>query len=296
MKGLRNILLICLLFVIAEQSCFAQKSKIEKAIELYSAKKLDSAKVLIDEAIQNPETNKDYQAWMVRGFVYKELYKTNEAKNPASSLRDSAAVSLIQSLQLDSGSKNPQKDNVTQSLKYISSTYYNDISKTLDTMGYKQSMINSDKHKAIKKLIDPAFDEKKYNYDIYSTIGSIFEKGYEQKASKSLLDLAKTYLLKAYEVNNNTDFINKNLGVLYYNQAVDIIKKMDYDVPLDQLPIYQEQSVKLGQQALPYLQRANQINPSDKAVIEGLAGIYYLLNDTEKYNEYKKKFEEMNKQ
>lgn len=280
----------------AWQTNIAQTSKVEKAIELYSAKKLDSARVLINDAVQNPETNKDYQAWMVRGFVYKELYKTNEAKKPASPLRDSAAVSLVQSLQLDTKGKNTQKDNVTQSLKYISSTYYNDISKTLDTVGYKQSMINSDKHKAIKKLIDPAFDEKKYDYDLYSTIGSIFEKEYEQKTAKSLLDLAKTYLLKAYEINNNTDFINKNLGVLYYNQAVDIIKKMDYDIPLDQLPVYQAQSVKLGQQALPYLQKANQLNPSDKFVIEGLAGIYYLLNDTEKYNEYKKKFEEMNKQ
>lgn len=284
-----------MLLLLATQISFAQMNKVEKALELYAAKKLDSAKVLINEAIQTPESAKDYQAWMVRGFVYKELYKGNEMSNVASPFRDSSAVSLIQSLQLDLESKNPQKANVTQSLKFIASTYHNDINKTLDTLAYKQAIINSDKHKAIMKLIDPAFDEKKYNYDVYSTIGSMFEKGYEQKASKNLLDMAKTYLLKAYEINNNTDFINKNLGVLYYNQAVDIIKKMDYDVPLDQLPVYQDQSVKLGQQSLPYLLKANQINPSDKAVVEGLAGIYYLLNDTEKYNEYKKKFEELNK-
>jgi len=290
MKGLKNIS-FCLLLLLATLNGFAQMSKVEKAMELYGAKKLDSAKVVIDETIQNPESNKDYQAWMVRGFVYKELYKINETKNPASPLRDSAAVSLVQSLQLDVDSKNPQKDKVIQSLKYIASTYHNDINRTLDTVGYKQALINADKHKVIMKLIDPAFDERKYSYDVYSTIGSMFEKGYEQKTSKSLLDMAKTYLLKAYELNSNTDFINKNLGVLYYNQAVDIIKKMDYDVPLDQLPVYQDQSIKLGQQSLPYLLKANQINPNDKSVIEGLAGIYYLLNDTEKYNEYKKKLE-----
>jgi tetratricopeptide (TPR) repeat protein len=290
MKGLKHISFY-LLLLLASSNGFAQANKVEKALELYSAKKLDSAKVVIDEAIQNPESNNDYQAWMVRGFVYKELYKTNETKNPASPLRDSAAVSLVQSFELDIDSKNPQKDKVIQSLKYLASTYHNDINKTLDTIGYKQSLINADKHMVIMKKIDPAFDEKKYNYDVYSTIGSMFEKGYEQKTSKGLLDMAKTYLLKAYEINNNTDFINKNLGVLYYNQAVDIIKKMDYDVPLDQLPVYQDQSIKLGQQSLPYLLKANQINPNDKSVIEGLAGIYYLLNDTEKYNEYKKKLE-----
>ena len=270
-------------------------TKVEKALELYAAKKLDSAKVLINQAIHNPETSKDFQAWMVRGFVYKELYKSSESKNPASALRDSSSVSLVEALQLDVSNKNTQKLNVIQSLKYVASTYHNDINKTLDTIGYKQSLINAEKYKAIMKLIDPAFDEKKYNYEVYSTIGAMFEKGYELKSSKNLLDLAKSYLLKAYEINSNTDFINKNIGVLYYNQAVDIIKKMDYDVPLEQLPVYQDQSVKLGLQSLPYLLKANKINPNDISVVEGLAGIYYLLNDSEKYNEYKKKFEEMNK-
>ena len=295
MKGLKNISLICLLLLAAMQNGIAQAGKVEKALELFSAKKLDSAKVFINEAVANPETAKDYQAWMVRGFIYKDLYKANEINNIRSPYRDSSTVSFIQSLQLDVENKNQQKEVVIKSLNYLASLYHNDINKTLDTIQYQQSLINSDKHKAIKKVIDPTFNEKKYNYDVYSVIGSMFEKGYEQTMSKNLLDLAKTYLLKAYEINPNTDFINKNLGVLYYNQAVDIIKKMDYDVPLDQLPVYQDQSVKMGQQALPYLLRAHQINPTDKSAIEGLAGIYYLLNNTEKYNEYKKKLEEMNK-
>ncbi len=295
MKGLKNISIICLLLLVAIQNGMAQANRVEKALELFSAKKLDSAKVIIDQAIQNPESVKDYQAWMVRGFIYKDLYKANEINNILSPYRDSATVSFIQSLQLDVENKNTQKEVVVKSLNYLASLYHNDINKTLDTLYYQQSLTNSDKHKAIKKVIDPTFNERKYNYDVYSVIGSMFEKGYEHSMSKNLLDLAKTYLLKAYEINSNTDFINKNLGVLYYNQAVDIIKKMDYDVPLDQLPVYQDQSVKMGQQALPYLLKAHQINPVDKSVIEGLAGIYYLLNNTEKYNEYKKKFEEMNK-
>jgi tetratricopeptide (TPR) repeat protein len=296
MKGLKNIWLICMLPIVVTQTAIAQTNNVNKAIELYSAKKLDSAKTVINEAVQNPESAKDYNAWMMRGVIYKDLYKTNEMSNVTSPYRDSATVSFIQSLQLDAENKNPQKELVLKSLNYLASLYHNDINKTLDTVNYQQSLINSDKHKAIKKVIDPTFNEQKYNYEVYSTVGSMFEKGFEKSMSKNLLDLAKTYLMKAYEINSNTDFINKNIGVLYYNQAVDIIKKMDYDVPLDQLPVYQDQSVKMGQQALPYLIKANQINPSDKSVVEGLAGIYYLLNDSEKYNEYKKKFEEMNKQ
>ena len=281
-----------MLLLLATSNGFAQAYKVAKALELFQAKKLDSAKVLIDEAIQNPESFKDFQAWMVRGFIYKDLYKANESKSPASSLRDSSAVSLVQALQLDPNGTNPSKSNVLQGLKYIAASYHNDINRTLDTVGYKQSLINADKHKVIMKLIDLAFNEKKYNYEVYSTIGSMFEKWYEKTSSKNILDMAKTYLLKAFEIIDSTAFINKNLGVLYYNQAVDIIKKMGYDVPLDQLPVYQDKSIKLGQQALPYLLKAHQIDAKDCSVIEGLMGIYYLLNDTEKYNEYKRKFEE----
>ncbi len=294
MKKGKHIILFFLL-LLAGKNTFAQFALVEKAMSLYSDKKLDSALIIINKTIKSSETSKNYQAWMMRGFIYKEFYKTTQTTNITSAYRDSAAVSLIECLQLDIQNKNSQKNNVLQSLKYLASTYHNDINKSLDTNGYKQALINSDKHRAIMKLIDPAFNENKYNYDVYSTVGSMFEKWYETTTSKTLLDLAKNYLLKAYAINNNTDFINKNLGVLYYNQAVDIIKKMDYDVPLDQLPIYQDNSVKLGKQALPYLLKASQINPTDKAVVEGLAGIYYLLNETDKYNEYKKRFEDMTK-
>jgi len=296
MRGLKNIGLICVLLIVATQTTIAQANMVNKAVELYTAKKLDSALVLINEATQSPESAKDYNAWMMRGVIYKDLYKTSQMNNVASSYRDSATVSLIQSLQLDTANKNAQKDFVLKSLTYLANLYHNDIIKTLDTVNYQASLVNFDKHKAIKKIIDPTFNEQKYNYDVYSSVGSMFEKGFEKTMSQNLLDYANYYLLKAYEINSNTDFINKNIGVLYYNQAVDIIKKMDYDVPLDKLPIYQDQSVAMGKKALPYLIKANEINPSDKAVVEGLAGIYYLLNDSEKYNEYKKKFEEMNKQ
>lgn len=296
MKGQYCIKLVLLLLLTGAGKAVAQSDKVEKALSFYSAKNLDSAKIVIDQAVKDPATMKDHQAWMVRGFVYKELYKTNEAKNPSSLLRDTAVASLKNSLLLDAENKNPQRDKVIQSLKYVAATYHNDINKTLDTLNYNISLLNAEKHAAIMKSIDPAFDEKKYMFEVYSTAGSMFEKNFERGASKTSLDLAKTYLMKAYDMNGNSEFVNKNLGVLYYNQAVDVIKKMDYDVPLDQLPVYQDQSVKLGQQALPYMLKAHELNPKDKSVVEGLAGIYYLLNETEKHNEYKKKLEELNRQ
>jgi hypothetical protein len=68
---------------------------------------------------------------------------------------------------------------------------------------------------------------------------------------------------------------------------------MDVDVSLEELPVYQDRSVKLGRQALPYLLKAHGIKPDDAVVIEALMGVYYLLNEMDQYNSYKKKSEEL---
>jgi hypothetical protein len=293
MRAIKHITLFCLLLLAAVPG-HAQFRNYDKAYKLYTERKqVDSARIYIDSAVANPETNKDFIVWMIRGFIYKELHKTKEMHNPASPLRETSVASYKMALKLDSTGANVQQiESIKKSLNYVASTYHNDIGKTLDTLNYQQSLKNAEKYKELKKFLkDPAFDEKTYDYDIYLILGSMFEKDYENNDSKNLLDLAKVYLFKAYEIKNNTFSVNKNIGFLYYNQSVSIIKKMDYDIPLDQLPVYQDQSVKLGQQALSYCLKAHQLNPEDRAVIEALAGIYYLLNDNEKHNEYKKKLE-----
>ena len=295
MRAIKHITLFCLLLLAAMPS-FAQYKNLEKALDYYRAKKLDSARVFIDSAATNPQTSRDYKTWMIRGYVYKDLYKTKETYNTSSPSREIAVQSLKMAITLDTANQNEQKAGVLQSIKYQASTYHNDIAKTLDTTNYEQSLKNANKYKELTKYLDPTFDEKAYDYEIYLILGSMFEKEYEKTDSKNLLDLAKVYLFKAHEIKANTLSINKNIGLLYYNQAVSIIKKMDYDIPLDQLPIYQEQSIKLGQQALSYCLKAHDIEPKDRAVVEALAGIYYLLNDNDKHNEFKKKLEELNKQ
>ncbi|MGZ3864247.1 MAG: hypothetical protein ACXVPN_13695 [Bacteroidia bacterium] len=288
MRAIKHILLFCSL-LLATMPGHAQYRNFEKAYKLFQEKKLDSARIFIDSAAVNTQTEKDIQVWLVRGFIYKELYKQKESNNVNSPLREVAVQSFKVFMKLDSGGTNNQREIVVKSLKYQAATYHNDIAKTLDTVNYQQSLKNAEKHKELMKYLDPTFDEKSYDYDIFLILGSMFEKDYESTDSKNLLDLAKVYLFKAYEIKNNTFSVNKNIGFLYYNQAVSIIKKMDYDIPLDQLPVYQDQSVKLGQQALSYCLKAHELNPEDRAVTEALAGIYYLLNDNEKHNEFKKK-------
>lgn len=295
MRALRNISVLIVLLMAAGKS-YAQVGKFDKALELYQAKKLDSARICIDSAALHPQTRNDYRTWMVRGFIYKDLYRSKESTNTGSTLRDEAIESLKRSLKLDSTNQNPQKDIVIKGFKFVAASYHNDINKTLDTLHYEVSLTNASKFVAATKFIDASFNEKAYNFEVFLTVGSMFEKEYEHSPGKNNLDLAKVYLFKAHDLDSSSFLVNKNLGLLYYNQAVEIINKMDADISLEELPIYQDRSVKLGKQALSYCLKAHTLKPEDKVVVEALAGIYYLLNETEKHNEYKKKLEALNRQ
>lgn len=294
MRAVKHILLVVLLLAAGEG--FAQFAKLERALDLYRAKQLDSAAMYIDSAAVHPETRGNFQVWMVRGFIYKDLYKIKEGDKTMSAFRDTSVASFRKSLALDTASSNQQKDGVLKSLKFLASTYHNDINKTLDTLTYQQALTNAARFVEITKFLDPSFNERTYNYEVYLTIGSMFEKSYELSSSKNTLDLAKVYLFKAHDVDSSSFLVNKNLGLLYYNQAVEIINKMDVDISLEELPLYQDRSVMLGKQALSYCLKAHALKPEDKVVVEALAGIYYLLNETEKHNEFKKKLEILNKQ
>lgn len=293
MRAIKHIALFCLL-LLAVSPGFAQYRNTDKALDYYKEKKLDSARIFIDSAVIHPQTKNSYETWMIHAFIYKDLYKVKESNNVESPLREIAVQSMKKALALDSANKNPQKEGILKSIKYQASMYHNDVIKTIDTLRYQKSLMNADKYVELMKYLDPGFHDKSYYYEVYLSIGSMFENAYEKGESKNSFDFAKVYLFKAYEINKNAFSVNKNIGFLYYNQAVNIIKRMDYDIPLDQLPIYQDQSVKLALQALSYCLKAHEIEPKDRAVLEALAGIYYLLNENEKHNEFKKKIQDLN--
>jgi hypothetical protein len=268
---------------------FAQ-SKVQRAYELVQQGKLDSAKMVIDDAMLEPENSSDYQAWYVMGFIYKELYKQRETTNVKSSARDIAVEALKKAVDLDV--KKEQTANMMQNLKYLGSKYNNDAIRTMDTVNYTLSAELFDKYAKTYKVCDPGFNETAKRLEYYLAISYKFQGYFEETGSLNILKLTEKFLGKALEIDPNSATANKNFALLYYNMGVTIIKKMDYDVDLEQLYVLQDQATKLFRQAEPYMLKAHNISQKDKTILEGLQGIYYQLNDTEKSNMYKKKFEE----
>ncbi len=285
---------ILILLLIAGVSAMGQMSSYENAVRFQRDKNTDSARIFIDSAALNTETKNLSEVWFLRGYVYKDLSKQKESANPASPFREIAADSYIRAWKLDSLGNSQQHSNLVQSIKYLASQFHNDITKTIDTVNHLQSLKNADRYVQLMKLIEPGFSEKDNYSRIFLSMGSSFEEAYLQKNAKGYFDLAKVYLFKAYDLNPNSFSANKNIGLLYYNNAVRVIEEMDATgTSLERLDVLQNTSISLAKQALPYLLKSFELDPFDKESVEGITGCYYLLNEIEQYNVYKKKLDEL---
>ena len=79
------------------------------------------------------------------------------------------------------------------------------------------------------------------------------------------------------------------MGILYYNQAVRLIKGADYDLDLTSMDGIQDDQVKLFKQSLPLMKKVHELDPQKEEAIQALSGIYFGLNDYES----SKRFQEM---
>ena len=285
---------ILVLLMLLSTVSFAQLTKVQQAYDCVQQGKLDSAQIYIEEGIKDNEAIADFQSWYIRGFIYKEIYKQKESNDVKSNAREIAVESLKKAAELDKDKQ--QIVSINKNLKFLGSKYYNDAKKTIDSVNFATSIACFQNYLSIYKLVEPGFDENAKSVEYFLSLSYYFQEIFEQNGSKTALEHTKEYLNKSLQINPNSAKANKNTAVLFYNMGVNIIKKMDYDIDLEQLYVLQEDASKLFKQAEPFMSKAHQLSPKDKTIVEGMQGIYYQLNDTEKSNEFKKKLEELNAQ
>jgi tetratricopeptide (TPR) repeat protein len=275
----------------------AQQSKVALAYEYLQKNKYDSAKVTIDAAVLHPDTKNDGQAWYLRGFVYKSIYNINEKSMRQSPSRIVALESFKYSLDIDTSLENKQEN--IKNIKYLATTLYNDAASSLNVVDYKIAIDNFEKFIQYYSLVDssPANLKQKridFNLAIASVYTKIFEGDRQNKSE--FLNLAKQAYNKVLDVDPNNIGANYNMGILYYNQAVNLINQSDYDIDIVALSDIQDNSIKLFKESLPFMEKAYSLDPKRKETLLGLSGIYFSLNEFEKSNMFKQKLEEIEKQ
>lgn len=273
----------------------AQLDKLRDAFIYTQAGKLDSAQQLIDAVCKHPETSTNAQAWYVKAFVYKELFKKHRPVNVANA--SEAFESSKKAILLDTSAEN--KASYYSIIKSLTATVNNTFGEMLDTVNYKKSAACVELQKSLLTFLKPKANADSVEVYYYSIMGSYFQTVYEKNPKKNMkfLKLAEESYNKVLIRDPNNISSNYNMGIIYYNQAVGLImNKLDYDFDIATLNDIQDEAVMWFKKSLPYMEKAYQLNPRRKETLIGLSGIYYSLHENEKSQQFQKLSEDLDKQ
>lgn len=134
--------------------------------------------------------------------------------------------------------------------------------------------------------ISKAKEKDNANFSLYWAEGVLYMK--QDKYDEAIVALNKSIELKPDLFD--TQF---NMGVCYYNKASsmfdaanDIMDNAKYNAAVDE-------AMLVFEQALPYMERANELKPDDKATLTSLRELYYRLKMMDKYEEVKARITEL---
>lgn len=254
---------------------------------------LATAKKMIDDASADAKLSTESKTWHYKAFIYKDVYKdlvkNNGDFNEGLKLRETSLQCIQKSISLDS--KGEFKDDDYKLADYLSKTFFNDAKLSARDGKFDLSMDLLNKYKSTRKIYTQGaeVDQNEINYYLY--VGSLYNSIALSDSTyrKVYSEKAKNIYLKVLEIEPNNVNSNYNLAILYYNQAVDMIKALDFETDLIMLSQIQDESVLIFKKSLPYMERAHQLDPNNITTLKGLEGIYFSLNEKEKTEEIRKK-------
>lgn len=132
------------------------------------------------------------------------------------------------------------------------------------------------------ELLTKAIDNMPDRSDLYNALGIVYEN------SKKDLVTAKSYYEKALAINPDYVEAIGNIGRIYFNQAVEAQAAANDIKDNEQYKIARAKSDEIFKEALPYFEKAHQMNPDDREYLIALSRIYYVLGD-KRYDEIEKK-------
>ncbi|MGQ0827194.1 MAG: hypothetical protein ACT4ON_02240 [Bacteroidota bacterium] len=271
----------------------AQQEKAFAAYTFLEQKQLDSAKAAINIAISHPETANDMQTWLVRAFIYKTIFNERERSDHNSPARLESLKSFKKMFSLN-GTEG-EKLQAVNGIKYLTTTIYNGVGDNLDTIHYKTAISMFELFKEYYPLVDTSkVNIQKKDIEFLLALASTYTEKFKNNKSKTeFLNLTKATYAKVLALDPNNISANYNMGILYYNQAVDLINQSDYDLDIVALSDIQDNSITLFKESLPFMEKAYSFDPNRKETLLGLSGIYFSLNEFEKSNQIKQKLKEL---
>lgn len=308
MKRKINILVALILLLLGVRiNTFAQRDSVTKAVLTLEDNKLSpeerviKAIRIIDKAITNPECINDGYSWYVRGFIYKNRYRTLESKDIQSPSRIKAVEYLTKALSLlEKDTSHTAQDyllGTRQTLKYLSSTFYNDAGQSLDPTNFTTAIDNYNNFRNCMQIADKNYNLQIKEIEFNNALATVYERMFREdiKSNVRFMEMTQDLYKHVIALDSNNWNANYNLAMLYYNYGVDIIYKMDVTADIITIESIQEEAKSLFKKALPYALKSHSLAPTRKEPIIALQGIYFSLYEFEKSDMYKAKLDMLNK-
>lgn len=138
------------------------------------------------------------------------------------------------------------------------------------------------------KFIDEQKTKSKPTGFMYFVEGTLYE-------GVSNIEKAKESYTKCINIEPMNFDCNYNIGVIYFNNAGEIVNKAN-ELPTKEVEKFKIETAKGKEEfkrALPFLEKALEINPQSRNTVYSLKEIYYRLDEKVKYEEMKKKLESL---
>lgn len=124
------------------------------------------------------------------------------------------------------------------------------------------------------------------NYRLHWAEGVLYMK--QERYEDATVALAKSIELEP-------DFFDTqyNMGVCYYNMGVNMFEVANDILDNEKYNAAVEEAKEVFAKAIPYMEKALELNPEDVASMTSLKELYYRLQMTEKYDEMTKRLDEI---
>lgn len=251
-----SFFLLFILLGVAHVSFAQVNAQVAKAAELCAEKKYDEALAQIDEGFKSNDLNSDPNAWYVKGFILKELFKQKEANQRQSNYRSRSVAALNKAREFDANLE--FASNIDAALQFIAFTYFNDALLKSAEMDSESENEPIDLYKKFEELYKGSEAELK---DLKVEFNSKMAEGHYRNWIKNTEDnhhytLCLEYYSKVLALDNRNCTANLNLAIVNYNQGVYMIRKIGAQTDMMDLISIQDESVKKFKSAIPYAQQA----------------------------------------
>jgi len=141
---------------------------------------------------------------------------------------------------------------------------------------------------ALENLVIARTDDPD-NYSLHFAEGIIY-------LNEDRFDEAITSLSKSVELNPELYDSQYGLGASYINKASDMFAKANDIMDVNEYNKAVDEAMAVFAKALPYMEKANELNPNDVYALRSLRELYYRLKMTEKYDAVKAKLDTLEQQ